>query len=355
MIGIGILTGGKSSRMGTAKSQLDFFGCSFLERKIKMWEKYPIYLSVNHKETLFSLPVKDITIVEDSFSETGPVGGIYEVLKATSYRWNFICAVDLPFIKKEIPDFLELFIEEDYDCVLFTLNGKIHPLCGLYRKELAEFFKISLEQKKLKLISLLKMLRVKYIPLEKTAFPLNLLDNVNRPNEYIRSFGNSISICGLKNTGKTTFINGVLRSLSEMGVETAVLKHDGRHDFSIDQKGTDTYSYAESGAKNVIVFNEKKIAQIRYEKNRIDYKEILERERGKQDIMIIEGLKGEPLPKFEILRKSVSEVPQSNPVNRLGIISDIPYTGEGLHFDLNQPSVFAQYLYELFVKDKNTI
>ncbi len=349
MIGIGILIGGKSSRMGRAKSQLDFFGLSLLERKLEMWKDFPVLLSVGKRENLPDLQTKDIQILEDTYPNSGPVGGIYEILKSSYHTWNFICAVDLPFLTKEIPEFLELFAGDRYDCILFTSKNQIHPLCGLYRRELAEVFERALKSDHLKLIQLIHSLRVKYIPLEKTNFPSNLLDNINHPHEYIRSFGNCISICGLKNTGKTTFIKGVVHYLSKKGLNIAVLKHDGMHDFSIDQEGTDTFSYIESGAKKVIIYNASKIARISYEKN-IDYREIIKREWNQQDILLIEGLKGEPIPKFEILRKGVSEVPISNPVNRLGIISDLPENSEkGLYFKLGKPEVFAEYLYTLFI------
>ena len=36
MIGIGILLGGKSQRMGRPKSELDYFGVSYLDRLINL-------------------------------------------------------------------------------------------------------------------------------------------------------------------------------------------------------------------------------------------------------------------------------------------------------------------------------
>lgn len=352
MIGIGILLGGKSQRMGRPKSELDYFGVSYLDRLINLWEDFPIYLSIGEEDEEKYGEHPCCILLKDSFPSSGPVGGIYEILKRSEYKWNFICAVDLPFIKKEIPSFLELFIEEHYDCILFTKGDRLHPLCGLYRKELEKIFESSLLQNKLKLVQLIESLRVKYIPIELTNFPQNLLDNINYPEDYIKSFGNCISICGFKNTGKTTFISNVLRELKKKNAQITVLKHDGNHDFDIDQNGTDTDCYRKAGAQKVIIFNDKKSAEISSFDEAIDYKDILENERRKQDFIFIEGLKNEPLPKFEILRQGISEIPGSNEINRLGFITDFPFEGEGLHFDLNNPKDFAEYIYNTFIVKK---
>lgn len=352
MIGIGILLGGKSRRMGKPKSELDYFGETFLERLVNLWKDYPIYLSIGEDDEEKYREKSSCILLKDSFPSSGPVGGIYEILRRSKYKWNFICAVDLPFIKKEIPNFLELFAEDHYDCILFTKENRLHPLCGLYRKDLEKIFEGSLLQNKLKLIKLIESLRVKYIPLELTDFPENLLDNINYPEDYIQSFGNCISICGYKNTGKTTFISSVVRELKNKNAKITVLKHDGKHDFEIDQKGTDTFSYRKAGAQKVIIFNDKKTAEISSSEKEIDYRNILEKERGSGDFIIIEGLKKEPLPKFEILRKGISEEPASNEINRLGFITDFHFEGKGLQFDLNNPKDFAEYLYNTFIMNK---
>ena len=47
-----------------------------------------------------------------------------------------------------------------------------------------------------------------------------------------------ISVCGVKNSGKTTLLAGIVKELIKRGKKPAVIKHDG-HDFSCDVLGTD--------------------------------------------------------------------------------------------------------------------
>ena len=61
-------------------------------------------------------------------------------------------------------------------------------------------------------------------------------------------------ICGVKNSGKTTLITRLVRLLSEKGIRTAVIKHDG-HDFECDIPGTDSYRIREAGAYGTAVFS----------------------------------------------------------------------------------------------------
>ena len=67
-----------------------------------------------------------------------------------------------------------------------------------------------------------------------------------------------IAVCGVKNSGKTTLLVKLVKNLTERGVKTAVIKHDG-HDFSCDVEGTDSYRMKESGAYGTAVFSEQRI------------------------------------------------------------------------------------------------
>lgn len=51
-----------------------------------------------------------------------------------------------------------------------------------------------------------------------------------------------ITISGVKNSGKTTLIEKLLKEFCADGLRVAVLKHDG-HDFTCDIPGTDTYRF----------------------------------------------------------------------------------------------------------------
>lgn len=59
-------------------------------------------------------------------------------------------------------------------------------------------------------------------------------------------------IVGFKNTGKTTFLGGLIRYVQKSGLRVAVIKHDG-HEFEMDHEGTDTYKHRQAGAEGVAI------------------------------------------------------------------------------------------------------
>ena len=72
-----------------------------------------------------------------------------------------------------------------------------------------------------------------------------------------------LAISGVKNSGKTTLITRILPELKRLGLNVAVIKHDG-HDFQADIPGTDTWKMAEAGACGTLVFSEKKYMMVKY-------------------------------------------------------------------------------------------
>ena len=66
------------------------------------------------------------------------------------------------------------------------------------------------------------------------------------------------AVSGGKNSGKTTFIEGLVKFFSKRGIKTAVIKHDG-HQFEPDTKGTDSRRFFDAGAFGAAVFDNDKI------------------------------------------------------------------------------------------------
>ena len=56
-----------------------------------------------------------------------------------------------------------------------------------------------------------------------------------------------VAVCGVKNSGKTTLLAGLVEELVARGKKVAVIKHDG-HDFSCDIPGTDSDRLKKAGA-----------------------------------------------------------------------------------------------------------
>lgn len=129
-----------------------------------------------------------------------------------------------------------------------------------------------------------------------------------------------VAVCGVKNSGKTRLLSGLVEELTKQGMKVAVIKHDG-HDFTCDAVGTDSYRLKEAGAYGTAVFSDFRIF--------VHKTGCKENEKGliemfpEADIIFLEGMKESSYPKIEVIREGVSRVPVSNPKGRFLIVTDI--------------------------------
>ena len=138
------------------------------------------------------------------------------------------------------------------------------------------------------------------------------------------------AVCGVKNSGKTTLIEKLIREYAAREVRVAVIKHDG-HDFTCDVPGTDSSRFYVAGAYGTAVFSDNRIFVHRQEISRQPDREKWEKERIAElvslfpdaDLILVEGLKNSSLPKIEIVRKGISDAPVSYPEGRFLIITDL--------------------------------
>ncbi len=130
-----------------------------------------------------------------------------------------------------------------------------------------------------------------------------------------------IDICGVKNSGKTTLITGLVKLYVSRGLNVAVIKHDG-HDFDCDMPGTDTRAFTDSGAYGTACFSENRMFVHR--KGTGEKEDQLIALFPEADIIFIEGLKNSSFDKIEVIRAGVSDAPASSPEGRFLIATDLP-------------------------------
>lgn len=128
-----------------------------------------------------------------------------------------------------------------------------------------------------------------------------------------------ICICGVKNSGKTTFMERLIKEFTELGLKVAAIKHDG-HDFQSDVTGTDSCRYREAGAYGTAVYSGYRLMMIK-ETADAQLEDMISFYED-ADIILVEGLKNSSLPKIELVRKEISTVPVSNPQGRFLIVTD---------------------------------
>lgn len=129
-----------------------------------------------------------------------------------------------------------------------------------------------------------------------------------------------LAVSGVKNSGKTTFLEHILPLLSQKGWNVAVLKHDG-HSFTPDVQGTDSFRLRCAGAKGVAVYCDTHYMLV--EDRQIDERELAEH-FSNMDLLLVEGGKHSSLPKLEIVRCACSEKTVCEKETLLAVVTDSP-------------------------------
>ena len=183
-IGCIILAGGKSSRMGEDKALLEYEGKYFIEKiaeELSFFEEKIIARGNN--SSLAEITDSKWQVIPDVYPEHGPMGGMHAALKACESDAMFAVTCDMPLITEELVRQLCEVFDQKYDALIaVTSDGKYHPLCGIYRKELYASMEKYLKEDNNRMMAVLKNAHTKYFQLgEKES---KQLANVNTREEY---------------------------------------------------------------------------------------------------------------------------------------------------------------------------
>lgn len=176
-IGCVIMAGGKSSRMGTDKALLEINGKKFIEQLMEEFDGFEEKLIARGNNN----PVEKESweIVKDVYQDRGPIGGLHAVLSTCKSDALFCVSCDMPLVKKALAMQLCEALTEDYDAVIAKeMDGRIHPMFAVYRKEIAPVLEEQILSGNNRIMKVFERLRVNYVDID-----LQLL-NVNTPQDY---------------------------------------------------------------------------------------------------------------------------------------------------------------------------
>jgi molybdopterin-guanine dinucleotide biosynthesis protein B len=158
-----------------------------------------------------------------------------------------------------------------------------------------------------------------------------------------------IAFCGPSGVGKTTLIEGVLRSLRARGLRVSVIKH-AHKGFDIDQPGKDSWRHREAGAFEVLVASDRRLAKLReFEVQGQPTIHALIAELLDCDWVLAEGFKTADVPKVEVWRAAKGQAPiyPHDPVV-VAIATDdpeaLPVPTARPVFDMALPAALASFL-----------
>jgi molybdenum cofactor guanylyltransferase len=182
-----ILTGGASSRMGTDKALLELGRRSFVERIYSALESISTRICfVGRRENFTALPA--LPTVPDIHVEWGALGGLHAAVAACRAKWAAIVACDLPFVTGEL--FVRLTsLRENFDAIVpVQADGRLQPLCALYRaavcRERAEELIAEGERRPRVLLERVRTRLVAFDELSDLGQAAQFFMNINTPQEF---------------------------------------------------------------------------------------------------------------------------------------------------------------------------
>ena len=204
-LGVLILAGGQSQRMGMDKALLPFAGRTFIECIVdqcaSLSNHLVISIGLGQQDSLkerfeSSAQFGRVTWVEDEHPNQGPLAGIAAGLKSleTYCRYAFVTGCDVPVVKSGLAK--ELFrIAQQHDCRAATpVDGeRIFGMTAVYRTDSWRVGNDLIRQGRLRVSSLAEQLDARKIDvadLREFDPKLESFLNINHPEAY-RDFLNS--------------------------------------------------------------------------------------------------------------------------------------------------------------------
>lgn len=118
-----------------------------------------------------------------------------------------------------------------------------------------------------------------------------------------------LGIVGWSGSGKTTLLIQLIPVLVGRGLKVATLKH-AHHEFDVDLPGKDSYEHRRAGAREVIVFSDRRWVQMHEigDEPPVTLAQLLRR-LSPCDLVLVEGFKRDDHPKLEVFRAAVGKPP----------------------------------------------
>jgi molybdopterin-guanine dinucleotide biosynthesis protein A len=171
---------GRSTRMGRDKALLVFNRQTFIDHLIQELSGCrEVFISSVIKT---DYPDYGLKTVPDELPDFGPIEGIRQSLRHSETDHVFICAYDMPFVHREMIEYLAEFVSDGFDAWVFRDEERVHPMCGIYSRRVLPAAEQMIAEDRHRLMELLKRVRTRYVDIGQ--FGGEALSNINTPEEY---------------------------------------------------------------------------------------------------------------------------------------------------------------------------
>ena len=157
-----------------------------------------------------------------------------------------------------------------------------------------------------------------------------------------------LAIAAWSGTGKTTLLKRLIPELCALGLRPGLIKHT-HHDMDVDKPGKDSYELRKAGAAQTIVASEQRCALMTEtpEKPEVALTRLVSRmDASKQDLVLVEGFKDEPVPKILLFRQNSGHRVEELVIDEhtIAVASDVSIATSLPLLDLNDVPQIATFI-----------
>ena len=339
-LGVIILAGGLSSRMGYPKALLPWTnGESLISHALRNALEHDandILISIGDDEslgqaiqaniidTLSNKEKEKVSIVRDSVPRSGPLGGLYSTLAVGKSHAYAVLAVDMPFMDFNLYyDWLYQVEGDDWHVIVpVGESGRYEPMAGIYKPSIAPLLQTALAGDDVSLHHALDI--VGPVVTIDVGDSCHHLRNVNHVEDYKWARAEAVNanrhvplisvVAEKRKTGKTTVVTRLVNELEQIGFSVGVVKSD-KHGFHMDYEGTDTDLAMKAGATAVAIAGPTETAvriRTKEQSNLYDLTQTLP-----VDLVILETRSQGVFPIIEIIRDGYTESLISSEIERV--------------------------------------
>ena len=154
-------------------------------------------------------------------------------------------------------------------------------------------------------------------------------------------------VAGKSGSGKTTILEGLIPELKKKGLRVGTVKHH-HSNFTMDIPGKDSWRHKMAGAEKTIISSPNRIGIV-MDVDHDHSPEELTRFLTDMDIVLVEGYKGENLPKVEIFRQEIHKRPLCiQDKNLIAMITDTKLDLSVPRFGLDDMKELADFIVRYF-------
>ncbi|MFB3061925.1 MAG: molybdenum cofactor guanylyltransferase [Candidatus Binatia bacterium] len=179
-----VLAGGKSSRFGRDKAEMEFSGQRVLDGLMEILGEFPFQklavVSARGQERDWPEP---ILALQDDQEDLGPMGGIVTALRHLP-GGILVTACDMPLVSGALIEWLLGHYDAHVEAVIPRHQGGIEPLLGIYEKSFLSPLEEAIQAGRYALHFILEEANVRFVDVPE-SFPAEFA-NVNTPQDYKR-------------------------------------------------------------------------------------------------------------------------------------------------------------------------